>query len=101
MSRWNQTKKITVADWFSAAPIWEAPLASRTVPQGEDAVFHCKARSASGENVPEPPKWYKNGERLDISYSKGFHHNVLMLSSTVHPSGEFDGVCFFLSLLAA
>ncbi|XP_070208211.1 neuroglian-like [Littorina saxatilis] len=52
----------------TSSPIWVKPLQSTTVPQGKDAVFHCEARSAAGEVPPDPPRWFKNGQRLDVSY---------------------------------
>ncbi|KAK7091134.1 neuroglian-like [Littorina saxatilis] len=52
----------------TSSPIWVKPLQSTTVPQGKHAVFHCEARSAAGEVPPDPPRWFKNGQRLDMTY---------------------------------
>lgn len=53
-----------------ASPIWIQPLQATTVPQGQNAVFHCEARSAASENPPNPPRWMKNGQRLDQVYGQ-------------------------------
>ncbi|KAK7091136.1 neural cell adhesion molecule L1-like [Littorina saxatilis] len=52
----------------TAAPIWVEPLQSTTVPQGQDAVFHCQARSAVGEVPPDPPRWRRNGISMNSGY---------------------------------
>jgi hypothetical protein len=41
-----------------------------TVAEGKDAVFNCKARSATGELPPNPPEWYKNAEPMASKYGR-------------------------------
>ncbi|XP_070209791.1 uncharacterized protein [Littorina saxatilis] len=52
----------------TSPPIWVKPLEYTTAAQDQDAVFHCQARSAAGEVPPDPPRWFKNGQRLDVAY---------------------------------
>ncbi|KAK7091115.1 contactin-4-like isoform X2 [Littorina saxatilis] len=79
----------------TTSPVWVKPLQSTTVPRGQDAVFHCQARSAAGEVAPDPPRWFKNGHRLDVMYdSNKFEFSDKLRELRVKSVHDTDVGCF-------
>ncbi|XP_046362932.2 neural cell adhesion molecule L1-like [Haliotis rufescens] len=55
----------------TSGPIWVQGINNQTIPEGRDATFTCKARSARAENEPSAPVWYKNGVKIDMNNPPG------------------------------
>ncbi|XP_046549044.1 neural cell adhesion molecule L1-like isoform X2 [Haliotis rubra] len=55
----------------TSGPIWEQSLHNQTIPEGRDAIFTCKARSARSEDELNAPVWYKNGVEININNLPG------------------------------
>ncbi|XP_067666988.1 neural cell adhesion molecule L1-like isoform X2 [Haliotis asinina] len=51
----------------TSGPIWEQSLHNQTIPEGRDAIFTCKARSARSEAELNAPVWLKNGVEININ----------------------------------
>ncbi|XP_005112979.2 neuroglian [Aplysia californica] len=61
----GETDLNTVTLDVTSEPLWEpegAP-ADTTVPEGENAIFNCNARSTIDETPPQSPIWYINSEQ--------------------------------------
>ncbi|XP_046362927.2 contactin-5-like isoform X2 [Haliotis rufescens] len=55
----------------TSGPIWVQGINNQTIPEGRDATFTCKARSARAENEPSAPVWYKNGVEINMNNPPG------------------------------
>ncbi|XP_071105281.1 neural cell adhesion molecule L1-like [Haliotis cracherodii] len=55
----------------TSGPIWVQGIHNKTIPEGRDATFTCKARSARAENEPSTPVWFKNGVEINMNNPPG------------------------------
>lgn len=80
----------------TSVPLWVEPLSYKTVPENQNAVFTCKARSAVNETAPGTPEWYKNGNRMgpETDTSKYSFSADKKTLTVISPQKATDIACF-------
>ncbi|XP_025089098.1 neurofascin-like [Pomacea canaliculata] len=80
----------------TSRPIWVQRVPSVTLTEGKDAVLTCVTRSASNEDKPNAPIWFRNGDSMTSTYDPSKY--VLNPDKTIltikHVKKDRDIACY-------